>query len=315
MGIGALVSSIMTDNSFLSNPIDVVTEKWIDSGRYLAPNGSLMQTHPIGVIGWSMSEEETWKLSVEIGRVTHVDPRCVVSCCTEVAVIRGLLRGEILDEDGVNECIERSYDWVKGQPKLMNPGLHESLTEEQIEALLDREEFEKHVYAETLEELEFDDRDAKPLKIGYVYKCLGSAIVLLGLAMRKLSTRVADNPLSQESLFEDLMVDLIMEGGDVDTNGAAAGALVGAYLGYAQLPSHWMLGLAHREWLLKKTGRLAIAIGVESGSLDVEKDEQGDGGVGLMTAKKLKLRDQMLVADREKKRKEAAARRTKRAKA
>jgi ADP-ribosylglycohydrolase len=326
MGIGALVSSIVTDNSFLSNPIDVATEKWVDSGRYLAPNGSLMRTHPIGVIGVSMSEEETWKLSVEIGRVTHVDPRCVVSCCIEVAVIRGLLRGEILDEDGVNECIEGSYDWVKAQPELMNPGLDESLTEEQIEALLNRKEFEKHVYAQTLEELELDDRNAKPLKIGYVYMCLGSTLVLLRLAMRKLSICVAGNPLSQESLFEDLMVDLIMEGGDADTNGAAAGALMGAYLGCAQLPSHWTLGLAHREWLLKKTGRLAIAIGVESGSLEIEKDEQRDGGVGLMTAKKLrpqvrtacetytdfvhpplqlKLRDQTLAADREKKRKAA----------
>jgi hypothetical protein len=150
MGIGALVSSIVTDNSFLSNPIDVATEKWIGSGRYLAPNGSLMRTHPIGVIGVSMSEEETWKLSVEIGRVTHVDPRCVVSCCIEVAVIRGLLRGEILDEDGVNECIERSYDWVKAQPELMNPGLDESLMEEQIKALLNRKEFEKHVFMRRL---------------------------------------------------------------------------------------------------------------------------------------------------------------------
>jgi ADP-ribosylglycohydrolase len=150
MGIGALVSSIVTDNSLLSNPIDVATEKWIDSRRYLAPNGSLIRTHPIGVIGVSMSEEETWKLSVEIRRVTHVDPRCVVSCRIEVAVIRGLLRGEILDEDGVNECIERSYDLVKAQPELMNPGLDESLMEEQIEALLNRKEFEKHVFMRRL---------------------------------------------------------------------------------------------------------------------------------------------------------------------
>jgi ADP-ribosylglycohydrolase len=315
MGIGALVSSIVTDNSFLSNPIEIATQKWIESRRYLAPNGSLMRTHPIGVIGVSMSEEETWKLSVEIGRVTHVDPRCVVSCCIDVAVIRGLLRGDILDEDGVNECIERSYDWVKAQSELMNPGLSKDLEEEDIEALPDRKEFEKHVYAKTLEDLELDDRKGKPLKIGYVYKCLGSAIVLLRLAMRKLSTTVAGNPLSRESLFEDLMIDLIMEGGDADTNGAAVGALVGAYLGYTQLPSHWTLGLAHREWLLKKTGRLAIAIGVESGSLEVEKDEQRDGGVGLMTAKKLKSRDSMLAALREKKREEAAARGTKSAKA
>jgi ADP-ribosylglycohydrolase len=116
----------------------------------------------------------------------------------------------------------------------VNPGLSKSLSKAQIEALLDRKEFERHVYAETLEGLELDEEK----KVGYVYKCIGSALVLLRIAMRKTASSVASNPLSQESLFEDLMVDLMMEGGDADTNGAAAGTLLDAYLGYAKLPSH-----------------------------------------------------------------------------
>jgi ADP-ribosylglycohydrolase len=56
------------------------------------------------------------------------------------------------------------------------------------------------------------------------------------MAMRALARR--DDPISAETLFEELIVNLIMEGGDADTNAAVAGALLGAYLGYANLPSH-----------------------------------------------------------------------------
>jgi hypothetical protein len=136
------------------------------------------------------------------------------------------------------------------------------------------------------------------MQIGYVYKCLGSAIVLLRLAMEKIAIQtVVDGPLAAETMFEDLIVDLIMEGGDADTNGAAAAALLGAYLGYAKLPSHWTLGLAHKEWLIKKTGRLTTACGVVRGVLQPEKDEASDGGVGLRTSKELEHRWALLIAD------------------
>ncbi|KAF2821258.1 hypothetical protein CC86DRAFT_374099 [Ophiobolus disseminans] len=140
----------------------------------------------------------------------------------------------------------------------MNPCDDNGLAEEEFKKLLDREEFDRHLYAETLEELELDEDD----KIGYVYKRLGSGILLLRLAMRKDRIILEVNgPLAAESVFEDLTVDLIMEGGDADTNGAAACALLGAYLGYANLPSHWTQGLAHKEWLMVKTHRIAIASG------------------------------------------------------
>jgi ADP-ribosylglycohydrolase len=98
--------------SFLADPVKVAISKCVASGRFVAPNGSLMRTHPIGVIGVAMSEEEAWRLATELGRCTHIDLRCILSCCIEVAIIRGLLRGEVLDE-GVDAVIQRSYKWVK----------------------------------------------------------------------------------------------------------------------------------------------------------------------------------------------------------
>lgn len=273
--IGINVGAVAGSTHFLQDPFKCATERWIKGGRKAAPNGSLMRTHPIGVIGVNLTEEQTWRLSVDVGRTTHVDPRCVVACCISVGLIRQLLRGQIQTTKDMDAAIERAYEWTRRQPDIMNPDPSAGLTESQIRNHLDRQEFEKHVYTETLEELRLDDQ----LKMGYVYKCLGAAVWSLRRAIQSISSAfVAVGMVVRAQLFEKLIVQLITEGGDADTNGAAAGALLGAYLGYANLPSHWKLGLAHNDWLMAKVERLTIAVGVNKGTLYSEKDEAADGG-------------------------------------
>ncbi|KAF2792743.1 ADP-ribosylglycohydrolase [Melanomma pulvis-pyrius CBS 109.77] len=300
-GIGALVGSVVTHTDYLKDPADMATKRWIKTARHVAPNGSLMRTHPIGVICVGLPEEEAWKIAAAVGRTTHVDPRCVVACCISVGMIRGLLRGEILTEAHMNKAIERAYTWVLSQPELMNPGLDSELTEWEVKRHLDRKEFEKHVYAKTMEELKLDNSK----EMGYVYKCLGSAILVLRLGMRG----AGQGQVPSQSIFEDLMTNLVMEGGDSDTNGAAAGALLGAFIGNANLPPHWAGGLAHKEWLITKVSRLNIVLGIIEGDAGDEKDEAPDGGKGLMNREELEKRDSdMLYAilSRDKERKEKA---------
>jgi hypothetical protein len=169
----------------------------------------------------------------------------------------------------------------------MNPGLDAELSEEEVTRQLDRKEFERHVYAEILEDLQLDSAR----EMGYVYKCLGSAILTLRTAIRATS----QNSLLPTTLFENLMTDLIMEGGDSDTNGAAAGALLGAWLGYSNIAPHWALGLAHKGWLDSKIDRLMKAVGILDGPLTVEEDEAPDGGKGLLSRDELEKRDYDMV--------------------
>ncbi|KAH7079626.1 ADP-ribosylglycohydrolase-domain-containing protein [Paraphoma chrysanthemicola] len=300
-GLGRLVGSVVLNPSFLSNPLSNATAAWEKTQRHVAPNGSLMRTHPLGVIGVGLSEEAAWDLSVDVGRVTHVDPRCVVSCAISVGLVRGLLRGEIVDESGVDAAIERAYAFVKSRPDLMNPGDDADLTTFEIERHLERREFERHIYAKSLEELKLDNHK----EMGYVYKCLGSAVFTLRLAMQK---NIGLQPLDAMTLFEELTVELIMEGGDADTNAAAACALLGAYLGYARLPVHWTLGLAHKEWLMEKTRRLAVAANLAKGPLEVQKDEAAEGPEGKMNQDQLDYRWQMLIVQMVQRKKEGEER-------
>lgn len=52
--------------------------------------------------------------------------------------------------------------------------------------------------------------------------------------------------------FEKIIKTIALEGGDSDTNCAVAGAILGASIGYSQLPEHWLKKLPHRAWLMNK---------------------------------------------------------------
>jgi hypothetical protein len=107
------------------------------------------------------------------------------------------------------------------------------LTEELVKSRFGQDEFDKYAKAKTPDALELDSG-----RIVDVYKCLASAISALRLAMRRIPPEYEGGPLPLETLFEDLTVDLSMEGGDANTTAAAACAVLGAYLGYTRLTSY-----------------------------------------------------------------------------
>ncbi|KAJ0420243.1 ADP-ribosylglycohydrolase-domain-containing protein [Aspergillus carlsbadensis] len=243
LGIGRTVSQVVCDKSFLVDPAATAYAKWDKAKRNAAANGSLMRTYPLGVMCFDKTLEETFQIANEFSLVTHADPRCVVSCCLVTALIRGILREEVITEGDTDKVIEESLTWTESWLSEHNSLVNDTNRYPPI----DRDEFRKHAFARSLEDLQLDDA----MKMGYVYKTLGASILLLRQGMRLLAS---SNP---QSLFEDLITDLIMEGGDADTNAAVAGSLLGALIGYNKLPAKWKDGMMHAGWLLEKCDALA----------------------------------------------------------
>jgi ADP-ribosylglycohydrolase len=288
---------IVLNPEYLDKPEDVAYRFWVKSMRNAAPNGSLMRTHPLGIMCLPFSREATFRTAMEYSRVTHVDPRCVLSCCICSVLISEMLKGIVLTEEDVDEVLEAGFTWVDTNYR-PDPDMQESL--------LDRQEFRHHVYAKALAELQLDDS----MKIGYVYKCLGSAILCLRLAMRA--------PTRSTSTFEMIITELVMDGGDADTNACCAGALLGAFLGYSRLPHHWRDGLMHHDWLVEKVQSLCHVVGISNGHYSGadDPDAQTDDERGRLPQETLDMREKTLVSkvllkDKERRENEASEKRGK----
>ncbi|KAJ3489952.1 hypothetical protein NLG97_g5887 [Lecanicillium saksenae] len=275
MGLGQTVGSTVRSKTFLENPEETALQRWKNSRYKAAANGSLMRTHPLGLMCLQKSLSETFQTAADFSVITHPDPRCIISCAIGTALVRGLILREIRTEEDIDMVIEKAISWF---------GLYreeqQKNAEREDEPDLDVEELQRHAKVKELTDLELDE----PTKIGYVYKTFGAGIHLLRLSMRQTANLTAPLP-SQTAIFEPLITDLIMLGGDADTNACFAGALVGAHLGFKALPPHWRDGLRYGEWLMAKAEGLCMTLNVVHGTyIGVQdRDTAPDGGRGLLT--------------------------------
>jgi ADP-ribosyl-[dinitrogen reductase] hydrolase len=60
----------------------------------------------------------------------------------------------------------------------------------------------------------------------------------------------------QPGEFEETVVAVVNEGGDTDTNGAVAGAVMGARYGASSIPKRWLINIADTEKLTELADRL-----------------------------------------------------------
>jgi len=91
-GIGMTVASVIYSPGFIDDPYSASKRIWEISGRYLAPNGGIMRTSPLGI--WRYWEkDEVIKNAEDVCRITHFDPRCVGSCVAVCIAISSFLNG------------------------------------------------------------------------------------------------------------------------------------------------------------------------------------------------------------------------------
>jgi ADP-ribosylglycohydrolase len=62
--------------------------------------------------------------------------------------------------------------------------------------------------------------------------------------------------LNHASSFEDGLIQIVNEGGDADTNGAVAGALLGARFGISAIPPRFVIGLLNKDYLESRIVKL-----------------------------------------------------------
>jgi ADP-ribosylglycohydrolase len=225
LGCGRTTCQTLARPEFLTNPIAAAQAVWEDSGRVVAPNGSVMRIASSGCFGF-WDEEVVREVADKFGRATHADPRCVFCAVGAAVIISRLIRTKcgLLENFDLDGTLQEVLGTV--------PGCEEH-----------RAVIEKHMTATTLAELHLSGNKV----IGYCLKAFGSAI----WALRYCET------------FEAGIEAIEREGGDADTNAAVVGALLGAKFGWSGIRSEFLEKMFVGHWLWRKLKMFMNAMGME----------------------------------------------------
>jgi ADP-ribosyl-[dinitrogen reductase] hydrolase len=178
-----------------------------------AGNGAAMRCAPIA-IRWRDDSVALVRNSIISAVPTHWDKRCGWSCALLNLAAAAALRGVSITAD---ELLDAALDGVQASlPDLERYGYEVSVPESVREAVLEATDAQ-------IADVCLDDDS-----MGYTLLALVVALIAFW--------RAAD--------FEQTLRSVIECGGDTDTNGAVAGAMLGARFGLEAIPTRWRARVA-----------------------------------------------------------------------
>ncbi|KAF9927320.1 hypothetical protein FBU30_003319 [Linnemannia zychae] len=155
-GIGYTVGSTLTHPDFCFNPHRAAFDIWDSRGRTLAANGAIMRTSVLGIESF-WDEPRVVENTVAAAKVTHADPRSIISALVASVLISRLLRG-----GGQNASQDAGRVW--------NPKLEEESYKTFLLDYLRRgsdlqgERSQEPEYEEETEISTFKHKDSKPIQ-------------------------------------------------------------------------------------------------------------------------------------------------------
>eukprot|EP01097_Dermamoeba_algensis_P007648 TRINITY_DN4891_c0_g1_i3.p1 TRINITY_DN4891_c0_g1~~TRINITY_DN4891_c0_g1_i3.p1 ORF type:complete len:246 (+),score=75.45 TRINITY_DN4891_c0_g1_i3:28-738(+) len=229
MGLGATVGKVVNQPEFETSPHLCAETVWLESGKQVAANGAVMRTSICGIPSFydiDTIEEQ----AIDMCKVTHADPRCIASVVAVSVAIALMLQGRS-QEEVLQTAISKASQHVNTEEA--------NRQSEQVRDLM------KYLQPISLESLKLDESEA----IGYTYKALGCGFYAL-------NATTSDGDGQPTNHWNNILQRIIREGGDADTNGAVAGAVLGCKVGYSQLPQELLNKMPHKEWLDQKINKL-----------------------------------------------------------
>ncbi len=194
---------------------------WLETGKKQAGNGSLMRTAPISVA--LPTDTGARRLaSLADSAITHYDPRCRLACAAFNAAIAAALTGTATASEmlatAAKELEAAGPELTAGEPS-------------------DAPEVSSAAAA-----LEEDLSLARMRDPGLYARAvhLHASAGFVRVAFRLAFWELVHAPDLRSGL-----VDVVNRGGDADTNGAIAGALLGALHGEQGIPADWRAQVLH----------------------------------------------------------------------
>ncbi len=223
MGIGETTLAVMSHPYFCINPKEVSKQVYKLRGDSTASNGALMRTSIVSSFLY-LSSNEVINNAIDIASITHSNPKCIASCIYACIILMSIFQCVKLNTQ-FNPAIIMEY--------AMTQSCKVFQTEEEIN------EFKHWCTYTSPEKCNFDKNG-----IGYTYLCLKAFIYGMNVIINDTSYETASEG------FKKAIHRCIRQGGDADTNGAVCGAIMGARIGYSNLPKDWIDKLPHKDLLM-----------------------------------------------------------------
>jgi ADP-ribosylglycohydrolase len=201
-GIGLLTRDVIAELEAGSPALSAARAVWERSGWSTAGNGAVMRCSPVA-LRCRTSGAQLVRSARTSCLVTHYDGRCEWSTVAVAVTLAIALAGAVPDIGRLAEALDEVEDRDGEAP----------VVEQVVEAV-------RPVASASLEDLQLDD----PMDMGYTLKAMRVA----------LWCAVADDDL------ESVLIAVVNAGGDADTNGAVAGAVMGARRGASAIPARWI---------------------------------------------------------------------------
>jgi ADP-ribosyl-[dinitrogen reductase] hydrolase len=192
---------------------------WEGRDRGAAGNGALMRTAPIGAL-LGVDGGRRRRASIDDAMITHADPRCVLASAAldaaiglAVAIRPRPLPASMLASVAGAEIRDAAASLAAASPELASviAVAAQALAEDlRLAAAADPQLYGPDVHLHEHQ--------------GFV----------------RVAFRLAFWELLHAPTFEAGLLDVVNRGGDADTNGAIAGALLGAYHGVDAIPDRWL---------------------------------------------------------------------------
>lgn len=240
--IGNTIRTVANSPNYVNAPVEIAKSVWESGGKRNAANGAVMRIPIVGALLFN-DEKRLYSSAINLASTTHADPRCLVSCTIMVGLIAALIRGEVHNDEDIRVIVQRGIDVLES---------HDTPLEKKH-----KDELNKLIWQDSLADLRLGDRMA----MGYTYKCLASAVWALRQALELAGASKEQDLQNLGSLvYQKLITDITMAGGDSDTNAAVAGSALGAFFGHSNLHKPWLDDLRNADWLLSKADAAAYLI-------------------------------------------------------
>ena len=174
----------------------------------IAPNGAVMRCAPVAIAGLNDPRSLVRRSAIS-SVVTHFAPICQWSCILVNAVIALYCQGIRPDLAALYDAAMRD-----GMPNLLAQSESDGIPSDVFAAIT----------------------AGKNLPHSMDWLRVNQRLIGHTLLATQVGLWAARTPLG----FEDALVEVVRSGGDTDTNGAVAGAVLGARYGKSAIPTRWL---------------------------------------------------------------------------